>query len=154
VVGDTTFIDIFLAYSTDKGNTWNRVNVTSNTRTFPFFPSVAVNKNGAHIQYNRFNDRGGTLAGIGDGTFAIFLKSFSLCNGLSKEKMVSTAFSPVPVTNPSPDTANCYMGDYNQIIAGPGNCLLHSWGDNRNVIIQGAIQRDNPDVFFTITTPD
>ncbi|WP_336992518.1 sialidase family protein [Bacillus toyonensis] len=154
VVGDTTYIDVFLAYSTNKGSTWSRVNVTSNTRTFPFFPSVAVNRNGAYIQYNRFNDRGGTLAGIGDGTFAIFLKNFSLCNGLSEEEMISTVFSPVPVTNPSPDTANCYMGDYNQIITGPGNCLLHSWGDNRNVIIQGAIQRDNPDVFFTITTPD
>ncbi|WP_243765410.1 exo-alpha-sialidase [Bacillus arachidis] len=153
VIGGTTFIDIFLAYSTDKGNTWNIVDITPSNSTFTFFPSVAANKNGAHIQYNRFNDRGGTLAGIGDGTFAVFLKSFSLCDGLSKEKMVSTAFSPVPVTHPSPDTADCYMGDYNQIITGPGNCLLHSWGDNRDVIIQGAIQRDNPNVFFNITVP-
>ncbi|RFT62652.1 exo-alpha-sialidase [Bacillus clarus] len=151
VVGTTTFIDIFLAYSTDKGNTWHIVDITPEKIAFSFFPSVAANKTGAHIQYNRFNDRGGTIGGVGDGTFAIFMKSFSICGGLSKERMVSTVFSPVPVTNPSPDTANCYMGDYNQIIAGPGNCLLHSWGDNRNVIIQGNIQRQNPDVFFNIT---
>jgi hypothetical protein len=154
VLGTTTFIDVFLAYSMDKGNTWNRVNITHKNIAFSFFPSVAANKKGAHIQYNRFNERGGSVGGVGDGTFAIFTKSFSPCDGLSEEKMVSTEFSPVPVTNPSPDTANCYMGDYNQIIAGPGNCLLHSWGDNRDVIIQGSIQRNNPDVFFGITFPD
>lgn len=153
VIGTTTFIDVFLAYSTDKGNTWHIVDITPEGIAFPFFPSVAANKLGAHIQYNRFNSRGGTIGGVGDGTFAIFMKSFSICSGLSKERMVSTVFSPVPVTNPSPDTANCYMGDYNQIIVGPGNCLLHSWGDNRNVIIQGNIQRQNPDVFFNITVP-
>ncbi|MGE5701968.1 MAG: exo-alpha-sialidase [Clostridia bacterium] len=154
VIGTTTFIDIFLAFSTDKGNTWNRVNATPNNIAFSFFPSVAANKNGAHIQYNRFNDRGGSVGGIGDGTFAIFTKSFSLCGGFTKERMVSTEYSPVPVNNPSPDTANCYMGDYNQIITGPGNCLLHSWGDNRDVINVGGNLRDNPDVFFAITIPD
>ncbi|PFR99310.1 hypothetical protein COK55_32750, partial [Bacillus cereus] len=73
--------------------------------------------------------------------------TFSRITGLSPEKMISTRFSPVPVTNPSPDTANCYMADYNQIITGPGNSLLHSWGDNRNRL-DG---RDNPDVFFRKT---
>ncbi|PEM93749.1 hypothetical protein CN558_24045 [Bacillus wiedmannii] len=153
VIGATTFSDIFLAYSTDKGITWDIIDITPENTTYSFFPSVAANKNGAHIQYNRFNDRGGSIGGVGDGTFAIFMKNFSICNGLSKERMVSTVFSPVPVTNPSPDTANCYMGDYNQIITGPGNCLLHSWSDNRNVIIQGNIQRQNPNVFFNITVP-
>jgi hypothetical protein len=153
VVGTTTFIDVYLAYSTDKGNSWNRINVTSNTSTFPFFPTVAANHLGAHVQYNRFNDRGGSLSGIGDGTFAIFLKSFTLNDGLSDEKMISTIYSEVPVTNPNPDFANCYMGDYNAIIAGPGNCLLHAWGDNRDVIINGTTQFFNPDVFFAITGP-
>ncbi|WP_240515137.1 sialidase family protein [Bacillus wiedmannii] len=148
-IGATTFIDVFLAYSTDKGNTWHIVDITPKDITYSFFPSVAANKDGAHIQYNRFNDRGGSIGGVGDGTFAIFMKSFSICDGLSKEKMVSTAFSPVPITiaNPDPIPSRCYMGDYNQIISGPGNCLLHSWGDNRNVL-NGQI---NPDVFFNIT---
>ncbi|MBS7530279.1 exo-alpha-sialidase [Hazenella sp. IB182353] len=150
VTGGTTFIDVFLAYSTDRGATWNRVCITSNLSTFPFFPTVAATKNQAHIQYNRFNDRGGTLSGIGDGTFAVFLKSFSLCSGFGKEQMVSTIFSPVPVTNPGVDTASCYMGDYNQMIVGPRNCLLHSWGDNRDVLMG----RDNPDVFFSKTSLD
>lgn len=146
VVGTTTFIDVFLAFSTDKGNTWNRVDVTLNNRPFSFFPSVAANAKGAHIQYNRFNDPTG-VGGVGNGTFGIFMKTFSRITGLSPEKMISTRFSPVPVTNPSPDTANCYMADYNQIITGPGNSLLHSWGDNRNRL-DG---RDNPDVFFRKT---
>lgn len=146
VVGTTTFIDVFLAFSTDKGNTWNRVDVTPNNRPFSFFPSVAANAKGAHIQYNRFNDPAG-VGGVGNGTFGIFMKTFSRITGLSPEKMISTRFSPVPVTNPSPDTANCYMADYNQIITGPGNSLLHSWGDNRNRL-DG---RDNPDVFFRKT---
>ncbi|MED2792101.1 sialidase family protein [Bacillus wiedmannii] len=152
VIGNTRFIDILLAYSTDEGNTWNTVNISTHKNlTFSFFPSVAANCQGAHIQYNRFNDRRGRVSGVGDGTFAVFMKSFSLFDGLSQERMVSTEFSPVPITiaNPDPIPAGCYMGDYNQIIAGPGSCLLHSWGDNRNVL-NGQI---NPDVFFRLTAP-
>lgn len=152
VIGNTRFIDVLLAYSTDEGNTWNEVNIsTHKSLTFSFFPSVAANCQGAHIQYNRFNDRRGRVTGVGDGTFAIFMKSFSLFDGLSEERMVSTEFSPVPITiaNPDPIPSGCYMGDYNQIIAGPGSCLLHSWGDNRNVL-NGQI---NPDVFFKLTAP-
>ena len=153
IVGNSRFIDILLAYSQDQGNTWNTVNIsTPQNLAFSFLPSVAANEKGAHIQYNRFNDRRGRVGGVGDGTFAIFMKSFSPFDGLSEEKMISTEFSPVPVTNPNPQgpgIAQCYMGDYNQIIAGPGDCLLHSWGDNRNVINQ----RDNPDVFFRRTVP-
>ncbi|MFE6707659.1 hypothetical protein ACFVEL_22355 [Bacillus thuringiensis] len=74
------------------------------------------------------------------------MKSFSLQTGLSKERMVSTQFSPIPVTNPNPDAAQCYIGDYNQVITGPGDCLLHAWGDNRNRLNV----RNNPDVFFRI----
>lgn len=153
VVNGTTIIDVMLAYSTNQGNTWTTVNMTSDRNTFAFFPSVAVNQNGAHVQYNRFNDQGGTLQGIGDGTFAIFVRSFSIAGGIREEKRVSTEFSPIPVTNPNPgnDVARCYMGDYNQIITGPGNCLLHSWGDNRNEITVNNVTRINPDVFFSRT---
>ena len=66
--------------------------------------------------------------------------------------MVSTEYSPIPITNPNQQGAGisrCYMGDYNQVITGPENCLLHSWSDNRNEIDQ----RDNPDVFFRRTVP-
>ncbi|MGN7398067.1 exo-alpha-sialidase [Peribacillus frigoritolerans] len=146
-VGNTTFIDTFLAYSQDEGNSWNQVNVTNNL-AFSFFPSVAANCQGAHIQYNRFNDPNG-VGGVGNGTFGVFMKTFSPFVGLSEERMVSTQFSPVAITIPNPDAFNCYMGDYNQIIAGPGSCLLHSWGDNRN-ILDG---QPNPDVFFRLTSP-
>ncbi|HWO96705.1 MAG TPA: hypothetical protein VNM45_10280 [Bacillus sp. (in: firmicutes)] len=149
VVGGTTFINVFLAYSQDQGNSWNQVNITNNS-SFPFFPSVAANCEGAHIQYNRFNDpnRDG---GVGDGTFGVFIRTFSLSNGVSEELMVSNQFSPVPIThpNPEPNIADCYMGDYNQIISGPGSCLLHSWGDNRN-LLNGQV---NPNVFFKLTAP-
>jgi hypothetical protein len=149
VIGSSTFIDTFLAYSQDEGNSWNQVNIT-NHLAFSFFPSVAANCQGAHIQYNRFQDPNG-VGGVGNGTFGVFMKSFSPYTGLSEERMVSTQFSPVPITiaNPDPVPARCYMGDYNQIIAGPGSCLLHSWGDNRN-ILNGQI---NPDVFFKLTDP-
>ena len=147
VVGSTTFIDTFLAYSQDEGDNWNSVNITNNL-AFSFFPSVAANCQGAHIQYNRFNDPSG-VGGIGNGTFGIFMKSFSPYTGLSEERMVSTQFSPVPITLPNPDAARCYMSDYNQIIEGPGSCLFHSWGDNRNTL-NG---RNNPDVFFKLTAP-
>ncbi|MDA1761579.1 hypothetical protein PDK32_14965 [Bacillus cereus] len=131
VVGGTTFIDIILGYSQDEGVTWNRVNIT-NSLPYKFFPTVAANQNGAHIQYNRFNDPNG-VGGVGDETFAIFMKTFSLNTGLSEERQISNQSSPVTVFQ-------CYMGDYNQIIRGPGNSLLHSWGDNH---ING-----NPVVFF------
>lgn len=48
------------------------------------------------------------------------MKTFSLDTGLSEERMVSTQFSPVPITNPSPggDVGRCYMAEYNQVITG------------------------------------
>ncbi len=140
VVGSTTFIDTFLAYSQDGGISWNQINVSNNI-AYSFFPSVAANCKGAHIQYNRFNDPNG-VGNIGNGQFGIFKKNFSLRDGLSDETMVSTEFSPVPTT------PSCYMGDYNQIIAGPGSCLLHSWGGSSN-IVNG---QPNPDVFFGLTS--
>ena len=146
VVGATTFINVFLAYSQDQGNSWNQVNITNNS-SFPFLPSVAANCEGAHIQYNRFNDPN-EVGGVGDGTFGIFMRTFSLSDGLSEELMVSNQFSPVPITHPNPGIADCYIGDYNQIISGPGSCLLHSWGDNRN-LLNGQI---NPNVFFKSTS--
>lgn len=152
IIGNSRFVDILLAYSQDEGNTWHTVNISTHQNlTFSFFPSVAANGQGAHIQYNRFNDQNGK-GGVGDGTFAIFMKSFSPFEGLSKERMVSTEYSPIPITNPNQQGAGisrCYMGDYNQVITGPENCLLHSWSDNRNEIDQ----RDNPDVFFRRTVP-
>lgn len=143
----TTGIDIFLAFSTNGGLNWNVRQIT-NTTTHEFFPSVIVHCGNAQIQYSRFNDPQG-VGGVGNGTFALFKKSFSIANGLSPETMVSTVFSPVPLTNPNFDNFinNCYMGDYNQIIAGPGNALYHAWGDNR-FILEGE---NNPDVFFIQT---
>ncbi|MFB2347918.1 exo-alpha-sialidase [Priestia megaterium] len=142
VAGTTTFINVFLAYSQDGGNNWNQVNITNNV-SFPFFPSVTANCKGAHIQYNRFNDPN-NVGNIGNGTFGIFMKTFSLNTGLSQERVISNPSSQVPITN----NFGCYMGDYNQIISGPGSCLLHSWGDNRNI----ANGQPNPDVFFRLTS--
>jgi hypothetical protein len=139
----TTGIDIYLAYSQDGGLTWTKVQVT-NTPTHEFMPSVTANTIGAHIQYSRFNDPA-NVSGVGNGTFALFQKSFSIGGGLSSETMVSSVFSPVPDTVPNfdPAIANCYMGDYNQIITGRGLSLLHAWSDNRN-----RRNGNNPDVFF------
>ena len=142
VIGSRTFINVFLAYSKDKGASWNQVNV-SQSIAYSFFPSVTANCAGAHIQYNRFNDPN-LVGGTGNGTFGIFMKTFSLQTGVSNEKVISNPYSRVPVTI----DAECYMGDYNQIISGPGSCLLHSWGDNRNVV-NGQL---NPDVFFALTS--
>ncbi|PEL62867.1 hypothetical protein [Bacillus toyonensis] len=156
-IGGTTFIDVFLAYSQNGGNNWTQVNI-SNNLPHAFFPSVAVNKKGAHIQYNRFNDPN-NVGGIGNGTFGVFMKTFSLHKGVSKvgkENMVSTKFSQVPnnhipsggvFVNFDPRVFSCYMGEYNQVITGPGHSLLHAWGDNRN-ILNG---QNNPDVFFRKT---
>lgn len=145
--GIRTFIDVFLAYSIDKGLNWQEVRIT-NTLSFPFFPSVAANDKGAHIQYNRFNDPH-KIGYTGDGTFGIFMKTFSLKSGLNHEKKISNPHSRVPITHPNVDNhvADCYMGDYNQVIAGPDGYLLHAWGDNRN-ILRGQL---NPDVFFKRT---
>lgn len=143
----TSDINVFLSYSTDGGATWNQVSVTT-TSTHEFFPSVIYNCGEAHVQYSRFNDPQ-NVGGVGNKTFALFKKSFSILNGLSDESMVSTVFSPVPITNPNFDTviADCYMGDYNQIIAGPGSTLYHAWGDNRFMLNS----TNNPDVFFIQT---
>lgn len=138
-VGGVKRIDIFLAFSRNDGQTWQQVNLTENETSFAFFPSVAVNKNGAHVQYNRFNDPAG-VGGVGNGTFAVFMTTFSRLKDISKERMISTKFSPVV-------DLNCYMAEYNQVITGPGHSLLHAWGDNRN-ILNG---QNNPDVFFKKT---
>lgn len=144
----TTGIDIYLAYSTDGGDNWSTPKQITNTTTHEFFPSVIFNCGKAQIQYSRFNDPN-NLGGVGDKTFALFKKSFTIPDVLSPETMVSTVFSPVPITQPNFDTGvnPCYMGDYNQIIAGPGSTLYHAWGDNR-FMIDGA---NNPDVFFIQT---
>lgn len=139
-VGGIKRIDIFLAFSRDAGQTWQQVNLTENETSFAFFPSVAVNKNGAHVQYNRFNDPN-RVGGVGNGNFAVFMKTFSRLKDISKERMISTKFSPVAVFL-------CYMGEYNQVINGPRESLLHAWSDNRNVL-NG---QNNPDVFFIQTT--
>ncbi|MFZ5645699.1 MAG: sialidase family protein [Bacillota bacterium] len=135
--------DILIAYSRDCGDTWTVRQVTD-TDVFDFFPSVIVNKNGAHVQYARFNG----AAGVGDGTFALFKRTFTIAGGAGPESMVSTVFSMVPDTNPNFDdqVANCYMGDYNQIVLGQGGTLLHAWSDNRN-----NPNGNNPDVFFIKT---
>ncbi|MDW8801307.1 hypothetical protein P8V03_09085 [Clostridium sp. A1-XYC3] len=139
--------NIFLAYSTNGGNSWTTTPVTNSIST-EFFPSVAFNCGRAHIHYNRFNDPN-NVGDTGNDTFALFKKSFSITEGLSAESQVSTVFSPVPITNPNFDTAvsGCYMGDYNQIIAGPRNTLYHGWSDNR-FVLNG---NQNPDVFFIQT---
>lgn len=144
----TTGIDIYLAYSTDGGSNWSTPVQVTNTTTHEFFPSVIFNCGKVNIQYSRFNDTNNE-GGVGDRTFALFKKSFTVAGGFSPESMVSTTFSPVPITQPNFDTHinACYMGDYNQIIAGPGGTLYHSWGDNR-FMIDGA---NNPDVFFIQT---
>lgn len=141
----TTGDDIYLAYSSNRGDNWNIIQATNNI-AHEFFPSVAADCHGAHIQYARFNSSNGTI-GIGDQTFALFKKTFSLQNGLGPESMVSTVFSRVLSNNPSTTGfGNLYMGDYNQVIIGPGNTLLHAWGDNRN-----DPNGNNPDVFFIQT---
>lgn len=156
-VGGVKRIDVFVAFSTDGGLTWQQVNVTENETSFSFFPSVAANNKGAHIQYNRFHDPN-MVGGIGDGTFAVFMKTLSPSKNLGNETMISTQFSPVPnnhilvngqFVNFDPRIKSCYMAEYNQVINGPGNSLLHAWGDNRNVL-NGE---NNPDVFFKQTKP-
>ena len=141
----TTGIDIYLAYSRDGGNTWTVRQVT-NSATHQFMPSVIANCSGAHIQYSSFDG----VSGVGNGRFALFMKSFSVNRGVSSETRVSTVFSLVPDNRPTnfdDRVATCYMGDYNQIITGPGLSLYHSWGDNRNDPNNG----NNPDVFFIQT---
>ncbi|WP_242476047.1 hypothetical protein [Bacillus cereus group sp. N12] len=115
---------------------------------FAFFPSVAANAKGAHIRYNRFNDPAG-VGGIGNGTFGIFKKTFSVTGGLNPESVISNPSSPVTITRPpqDPGVGPCYMADYNQVITGPRQSLLHAWSDNRNTL-NGL---NNPNVFFRKT---
>ncbi|KQU22180.1 hypothetical protein ASG65_20750 [Bacillus sp. Leaf13] len=135
---ETTSLDVKLAFSTDAGITWNLRDIATSSFN-EFFPSVAVNALGAHVQYSRFVD---------NQRFALFKRTFDRINNtVSAETKLSTAVpdSLVPDTNPNFDTAvaSCYMGDYNQIIAGPGTTLYHGWSDNRN-----GVNIINPDVFF------
>lgn len=88
-------INIVLAFSTNGGDTWTPVPIT-NTDVYQFMPSVIFQCDEAQIQYSKFNDPQ-NVGGTGDGTFALFKKSFSIANGVSAETMVSNAFSLVPV---------------------------------------------------------
>lgn len=155
----TTGDDIYLNYSINKGDNWLQapIRITNNI-AHEIQPSVAADCHGAHIQYTRFNSANNVI-GIGDSTFALFKKTFSLECGLSAESMVTSSFSRVPDTglrpsgtgtiynNFDPGIAPFYMGEYNQVIIGPGNTLLHSWSDNRHDVING----NNPDIFFIQT---
>jgi hypothetical protein len=85
--------------------------------------------------------------GVGDGTFALFQRSFTVAGGLTAEEKVSTAFSQVPDTRPSNFDSvmgECYMGDYNQVTPGEAGALLHSWGDNRNAAMGNHPGRRTP----------
>lgn len=137
-------INIFLAYSSDGGQTW-AVRKISNGPVHAFFPSVTVYDKTAWVQYAKFIG----AADIGNGTFALYRRPYSPVSGLGVEVQVSTQPSEVPNTNPNFDNriANCYMGDYNQIVYGGVPRLLHAWSDNRF----GA-GGNNPSVFFLQTT--
>lgn len=108
---------------------------------FHFRPSVTANAALATIQFNRFK---GT-SGVGDGTFDIFLRTYSTTGVLEPVIRVNAAFSPVPVDPNFDHGIACgYIGDYNQIIP-QGLTLLHAYSDNR----RNTPLPNNPDVFFS-----
>jgi hypothetical protein len=65
------------------------------------------------------------------------------------EQMLSSETFPVVQTNPNQDPiiANCYMGDYNNIVSN-GTTKFVTWGDNRNMVSTTSGVENQPDVFL------
>jgi hypothetical protein len=130
---------ITVARSSDFGHTWSWKNVSASGG---FMPSLSADKDGVDVIYYQ---RVG--ASVLKTSVARSTDGYSYSNA----DLSSTSFG-VPYTLPSfdPNSAFCYMGDYNSIYR-DGATVYAAWGDNRDRVVNGywPSGRLDPNVYFT-----
>jgi hypothetical protein len=129
--------DVMIARSHDRGGHWSqplRVNDDS-TDNDQFLPAVAVDANGVVqvMWYDRRLDASNLLIDVYAAQSLDGGKTFG-----ANERVTDVSFGLTPNINPYFD---CYMGDYNSVVASGGTFHL-VWGDNRNVDGDGQPDAD------------
>lgn len=144
---------IFLSYSKDGNTTWSvRVkisgSVSSTAMLDRFQPWVTADATGLHAMwYHR-------VAGSPTDMVQADKEDLTLATATTPpiagpETMLSTVTFPIVQTNPNQDPviANCYMGDYNNIVSASGKRYV-TWGDNR--VVSSSPAENQPDVFLQV----
>jgi len=148
--------DVAFSSSVDGGTTWSMpLRINSVVTGQQFFPSIAVNSDGA-IRVMYYSTQGSPT----DRRIDVYaVASNDGGTTWSDPIRVTDVSFDRPTTNPNfdPLVADCYMGDYNSIsAAAPGlggpNFFL-AWGDNRLNANPGAADPPDPDVRVDIQEP-
>jgi len=148
---------IFLSFSRDGNTSWSAPQLISpapNTAIMNdrFQPWIAADGHGLHVMwYERVPGSGSNAPDAiqtdkEDLSLATTTKPPAVTG---PEQMLSSVTFPVVQTNPNQDPiiANCYMGDYNNIISN-GTTKFVTWGDNRNMVNTTSGVENQPDVFL------
>lgn len=153
--GNSNATRIFLSFSRDGNQTWSTPQVISpapdtaimNDR---FQPWIAADSGGLHIMwYERVAGGSSAPDVIQTDKEDLSLATATKPPATGKERMLSSVTFPVVQTNPNQDPiiANCYMGDYNNIVSN-GTTKFVTWGDNRNQVTTTNGTENQPDVFL------
>ena len=146
---------IFLSFSRDGNLTWSTPQVISpapdtaimNDR---FQPWIAADSSGLHVMwYERVAGGANAPDVIQTDKEDLSLATATPPAVTGPEHMLSSVTFPVVQTNPNQDPviANCYMGDYNNIVSN-GTTKFVTWGDNRNQVATANGTENQPDVFL------
>jgi hypothetical protein len=145
---------IFLSFSRDGNVTWSSPQVISGTvasdhMSDRFQPWLAADASGLHAMwYERV--KGTSEDVLRTDKEDLTLATPTLAPIAGAETQISATTFPVIQTNPNQDPiiANCYMGDYNNIIS-TGTSRYVTWGDNRNTVTTSqGVTEHQPDVFL------
>ncbi len=155
--GNSNATRIFLSFSRDGNKTWSTPQAISpapdtalmNDR---FQPWIAADAKGLHVMwYERVAGSGSNAPDViqtdkEDLSLATATKAPAVTG---PEQMLSSVTFPVVQTNPNQDPiiANCYMGDYNNIVSN-GTTRFVTWGDNRSAVTTTNGRENQPDVFL------
>jgi hypothetical protein len=148
---------IFLSFSRDGNQTWSPPQAISPAPNAAimndhFQPWIAADAHGLHVMwYERVPGSGSTAPNV----IQTDKEDLSLATATKPPKVtgpeqtLSSVTFPVVQTNPNQDPiiANCYMGDYNNIVSN-GTTKFVTWGDNRNQVAATIGKENQPDVFL------
>ncbi len=155
--GNSNATRIFLSFSRDGNKTWSvpqAISPAPNTAIMNdrFQPWITADAHGLHVMwYERVAGAGSNAPDViqtdkEDLSLATATKPPAVTG---PEQMLSSVTFPVVQTNPNQDPiiANCYMGDYNNIVSN-GTTKFVTWGDNRNQVTTTNGTENQPDVFL------
>lgn len=155
--GNSNATRIFLSFSLDGNRTWSTPQVISpapdtSIMNDRFQPWIAADAHGLHVMwYERVAGSGSNAPDVIQTDKAdLSLATATIPPAATgPEHMLSSVAFPVVQTNPNQDPiiANCYMGDYNNIISN-GTTKFVTWGDNRNTVSTTSGVENQPDVFL------